>query len=351
MSLEATVVLQRGTLDLEVDLTIGGGGVVVLLGPNGAGKTTVLRALAGLIPLERGRVVLDGVVLEDVAAGVRVPTDRRSIGMVFQEYLLFPHMTVLENVAFGLRSRGVSRAEARERARALLDRVGLADRASAGPKTLSGGQAQRVALARALAAEPRLLLLDEPLAAVDAGARAELRRGLVHHLADFPGACLVVTHDPLEALTLGRRLVVLEEGHVVQSGAPEELAARPRSPYVAELLGVNLYRGRAEQGAVVLADGSRLVAGLVPAAGEVFAVVPPRAVALFRSLPEGSPRNVWEGTVEHLDVVGAQVRVHVGGRVPIVAEVTPAAVTALRLDEGGRVFAAVKALEVDVYEA
>jgi molybdate transport system ATP-binding protein len=327
-------------------------GVVVLLGPNAAGKTTLLRALAGLVPLEHGRIVLDGIVLDDPAAGVRVPTERRPIGVVFQDYLLFPHLSVLDNVAFGPRSRGAGRAFARKRALELLERVGLADRAAEKPRALSGGQAQRVALARALATDPRLLLLDEPLAAMDAGARADLRRSLSRHLSAFQGTCLVITHDPIEAMTLGDQLVVLEAGRVVQAGAPEELSSHPRSRYVAELLGLNLYRGRAEKRSIVLAGGRRLVAAdPMPQEGDVFAVIPPRAVSLHRELPEGSPRNVWEGTVGDLDVAGDRVRVHVVGELPIIAEVTPAAVAAMHLGEGGKVFVSVKAVEVAVYLA
>ncbi len=259
---------------------------------------------------------------------------------------------MLENVAFGLRARGTGRALARARALEMLERVGLTDLASAKPRALSGGQAQRVALARALATDPRLLLLDEPLSAMDAGARAELRRGLSRHLAAFPGTCLVITHDPIEAMTLGDQLVVLEAGRVVQAGTPEELSSRPRSRYVADLLGLNLYRGRADERAIVLTGGRRLIAAdPVPVSGEVFAVIPPRAVALHRVLPEGSPRNVWKGVVEDLDVVGNHVRAHVSGELPIIAEVTPGAVASMRLDDGGPVFVAVKAVEVEVYEA
>jgi molybdate transport system ATP-binding protein len=352
MSLAATVGLRKGTLELAVELEVESQGVVVLLGPNAAGKTTLLRALAGLVPLERGRVVLDGVVLEDTSSGVRVPTEQRPVGVVFQDYLLFPHMTALENVAFGLRSRGHGRHASRTRALEMLDHVGLADLASARPRALSGGQAQRVALARALATDPRLLLLDEPLSAMDAGARAELRRGLTRHLAAFAGTSLVITHDPIEAMTLGDQLVVLEAGRVVQSGSPDELSSHPRSRYVADLLGLNLYRGRAEQGSVTLTGGRRLIAAdPVPETGEVFAVIPPRAVALHRVMPEGSPRNVWKGVVEDLDVVGNHVRAHVSGELPIIAEVTPGAVASMRLDDGGPVFVAVKAVEIEVYEA
>ncbi|HEX2373012.1 MAG TPA: ATP-binding cassette domain-containing protein, partial [Actinomycetota bacterium] len=176
MSLEARVELLLGQLHLDVDLAVASGELVVLLGPNGAGKTTLLRALAGLVPLDRGRVVLDGRVLEDAESGEWVATERRPVGFVFQDYLLFPHLSALENVAFGLRARGVGRAEARRRATAWLDRVGLAAHAAARPRALSGGQAQRVALARAMVAQPRLLLLDEPLAALDAATRSEVRR-------------------------------------------------------------------------------------------------------------------------------------------------------------------------------
>jgi len=350
MSLEAEVGLTLGRLQLEVELAVGTGELVVLLGPNGAGKTTLLRALAGLLALDRGRVVLDGAVLEDSAAGAWVPTERRPIGFVFQDYLLFPHLSALENVAFGLRARGLGRAEARRRAGAWLDRVGLAGHAGARPRALSGGQAQRVALARAMVSEPRLLLLDEPLAALDAATRAEVRRDLRRHLASFGGTRLLVTHDPLEAMALADRLVVLEHGRVTQSGRPAEVSQRPRSGYVAELVGVNLYRGRADGAAVELAGGGRLIAA-GDHRGEVFAAVHPRAVALHRRVPEGTPRNVLAGTADTVDVVGDRVRVRVTGQVPIVAEVTPAAVGELHLADGGPVWASVKATEVTVYPA
>ena len=350
MSLEAAVGLALGRLNLEVELEVGTGELVVLLGPNGAGKTTLLRALAGLLALDRGRVVLDGAVLEDTRTHTWVPTERRPIGFVFQDYLLFPHLSALENVAFGLRARGLGRVEARRRAGAWLDRVGLAAHAGARPRALSGGQAQRVALARAMVSEPRLLLLDEPLAALDAATRTEVRRDLRRHLASFAGTRLLVTHDPLEAMALADRLVVLEGGRVTQTGSPAQVSQRPRSRYVAELVGVNLYRGRADGAAVELAGGGRLIAA-GDHRGEVFAAVHPRAVALHRRLPEGTPRNVLAGTADTVDVVGDRVRVRVAGRVPIVAEVTPAAVGELHLADGGPVWASVKATEVTVYPA
>ena len=348
--LEARVELAIGRLHLDAEVAVASGELVVLLGPNGAGKTTLLRALAGLVELDRGRVVLDGAVLEDARTGERVATERRPVGFVFQDYLLFPHLSALENVAFGLRARGVPRAEARRRAAAWLQRVGLAEHGGSRPRALSGGQAQRVALARALVGDPRLLLLDEPLAALDAASRGEVRRDLRRHLASFDGTRLLVTHDPLEAMTMADRLVVLEDGKVTQTGTPTQVSARPRSRYVAELVGVNLFRGQAAGHTIHLAGGGTVVAA-GSHQGEVFASVHPRAVALHRRTPEGTPRNVWAGTAGTLDIVADRVRVHVTGTVPIVAEVTPAAVAELRLADGGPVWASVKATEVSVYPA
>jgi molybdate transport system ATP-binding protein len=348
MSLEAHVELTLGQLHLEVDLAAATGELLVLLGPNGAGKTTLLRALAGLVPLDAGRVELDGVVLEDTGARAVVATERRPIGFVFQDYLLFPHLSALENVAFGLRARGVPRTQARQRAAAWLERVGLADHARSRPRALSGGQAQRVALARAMAGDPRLLLLDEPLAALDAAARSEVRRDLRRHLASFDGTRLLVTHDPLEAMTLADRLVILEQGRVTQTGAPAQVSAQPRSRYVAELVGVNLYRGHAAGHTIQLAGGATLVTA-DDHHGEVFAAVHPHAVALHRRAPEGTPRNVWAGSAETLEAAGNRIRVRVSGPVPIVAEVTPAAAAELRLGDGGPVWVAVKATEVTAY--
>ncbi len=346
MSLAFDVELRLGTLHLQVKLDVAPGETVALLGPNGAGKTTLLRVLAGLQAFHAGRVTLDGVVLDDGTH--HVPPEARPIGVVFQDYLLFPHLSALENVAFGLRSRGMPRAEARRRAAEWLEQVGLGAHQASRPTALSGGQAQRVALARALATEPRLLLLDEPLAALDASTRRETRRELRRHLTGYDGVRLVVTHDPLEAVALAERLVVIEDGHLVQTGTPAEISRQPRTRYVADLVGVNLLRGRAEGDRVVVGSGAALT---VPGAGsgEVFAVVHPRAVALHRRPPEGTPRNVWQGSADGLDLEGERVRVQVGGPIPIVAEITPAAVTDLTLADGGPVWVSVKATEITVY--
>ena len=350
MSLEASIRLTLGPLDLDMELTIDEGEVVALLGPNGAGKTTLLRAVAGLVPFHSGHVALDGKVLEDTTTGEYVPTERRPIGFVFQDYLLFPHLSVLDNVAFGLRSHGMSRGSAAEKAGEWLDRVGLKSYSDAKPAELSGGQRQRVALARALAPDPRLLLLDEPLAALDVSTRAEVRRDLKRHLTSFRGIRLVVTHDPLEAVALADRLIVIEKGRLVQTGTPAEVTERPRSQYVADLVGVNLLRGTADHGSVRLPAGD-VVAAAGAESGEVFAVIHPRAVAIHKSRPEGSPRNVWAGRASHIELMGNRVRVRIDGEVPLVAEVTPSALKDLDLVEGGEVWLSFKATDVGVYPA
>jgi molybdate transport system ATP-binding protein len=350
VSLSAAVKLTLGPLDLDIEFTIGEGEVVALLGPNGAGKTSLLRAVAGLVPLGSGHVHLDGQVLEDTASGHYVPTEQRPIGFVFQDYLLFPHLSVLDNVAFGLRSRGTSRRAAADKAVEWLDRVGLKSYARAKPAELSGGQRQRVALARALAPDPRLLLLDEPLAALDVTTRAEVRRDLKHYLATFRGIRLVVTHDPLEAVALADRLIVMENGHLVQTGTPAEVTERPRSQYVADLVGVNLLRGHAGHGSVQMPGGPS-VAAAGAESGDVFAVIHPRAVSIHRKRPEGSPRNVWPGRASGIELMGDRVRVRIDGEVRVVAEVTPAALKELELADGGEVWLSFKATDVGVYPA
>jgi len=347
VSLKARVKVDRAGFALDVQLDVDEGETVAVLGPNGAGKTTLLRALAGLVSID-GRVELAGDVLEDSALRVRVPTERRHIGLVFQDHVLFPHLTVLDNVAFGLQAQG--RRDAKHLAYSWLERAGLDDRASSMPRELSGGQAQRVALLRTLATEPKLLLLDEPLSALDVTVRAEVRRELSRQLASFRGVRLLVTHDPIEAIALADRLVVLENGRIVQSGTPDEVTARPRSRFVADLAGVNLLRGKAHGAHVKLASGASIAAADA-GEGDVFAVIHPRAVALFLTRPEGTPRNVWQGETESIDLHGERVRVRISGPVPLVAEVTPSAVRELYLTVGAPVWVAVKATEISVYPA
>jgi molybdate transport system ATP-binding protein len=348
MSLVASVRAELGALHLDVDLNVSTGELVAVLGPNGAGKTSLLQAIAGLVTLVSGRVVLDDRVLEDVDAKIFVPVEERAVGLVFQEYLLFPHLSVLDNIAFGLRARGVAKESARSEAMVWLDRLGLAGYARDKPNTLSGGQAQRVALARALVIKPRLLLLDEPLAALDAGSRAEMRRSLRRILQEFEGTRLLVTHDPVEALSMADRVLVLEEGKVIQSGSPDELRTRPGSRYVADLVGINLFSGRAHGEVVTLDSGAELAVAELHE-GDVFAVMHPRAISLFRGRPDGSPRNVWPAVVEDLELIDERVRVRLKGVVPLVAEVTRNAVSSLDISAGTEVWVSVKATEIVVY--
>jgi molybdate transport system ATP-binding protein len=347
--LSADVRVGLGELALDARLDVGRE-AVALVGPNGAGKSTLLRAIAGLQPVDDGRVLLGGRTLLDTGARIDVPARDRRLGVVFQDHLLFDNLSALENVAFGLRARGMRARPARERAGQWLERVGLGGAARARPRELSGGQAQRVALARALASEPDALLLDEPLAALDVEARAAARRLLREHLADFAGPVVLVTHDPIEAATLAARLVVLEAGRVRQTGTVAELTAAPRSPWVARLSGVNLYRGMGDGRGIDLPTGARLHVA-EPAEGPVFAAVPPSAVALFAEEPRGTPRNVWPARVEGLEGDGDRVRVRLGEPLPVVAEITPAAAAALSVEVGVSLWVAVKATEVRVYPA
>ncbi|MDY7088052.1 MAG: ABC transporter ATP-binding protein [Actinomycetota bacterium] len=344
MSLDAHLTIRRDGFTLDLGLTAEPGEVVALLGPNGAGKTTTLRALAGLLPLDSGHITLDHVRLDKLAP------EQRRLGVVFQDYLLFPHLNALDNVAFGPRCHGVPRAEARQRALEWLTRVGLSDHVRKKPRELSGGQAQRVALARALATEPRMLLLDEPLAALDARTRLETRAQLRGHLAAFAGATVLVTHDPLDALMLADRLVIVEDGRVVQTGDAATITAQPRTDYVARLVGLNLYRGRAQGGTVVLPDGFSLVTSSA-GQGDVFVAFPPSAVALYPSRPDGSPRNTWPATVTSVSRHGDSLRIELGGALPAAADITPAAAVHLGLEPGREVWASVKATEVRAYTA
>jgi molybdate transport system ATP-binding protein len=340
----------RGKFSLTVDFRVESGQVVGVLGPNGAGKSTLLSALAGLLPVSRGRITLSGQPLDDTASDLFVEPAARSVGFVFQNYRLFPHLSVLDNVAFSPRARGVSKSESRVAANDWLNRLGIADFAERKPKDLSGGQAQRVALARALAGSPSLLLLDEPLAALDAQTRLEVQTELRRHLTEFAGPCLLVTHDPLEALVLADRLLVLENGRVVQDGTPAEVARRPATDYVATLVGLNLYAGVANGSVVTVADGGIFVVPDRGHRGDVLVAVRPSSVVVSLDQPgTSSARNTWPAQVTGMTLLVDRVRLDLLGQPPAVVDVTAAAIAELQLRPGTQVWLTVKATDLDVY--
>jgi molybdate transport system ATP-binding protein len=354
MTLSVDITIRRGTFAVRASFDAGRGSTTALLGPNGSGKSTLVSSMAGLVPPEQGSVVLEGTVLDEPAARVCIPPERRPIGVVFQDLLLFPHLSALENVEFPLLARGVARGEAHDRSQHLLRRLEVVERAGAKPRDLSGGEAQRVALARALVAEPALLLLDEPLSALDVGARARLRQVVRDELERFPGIRILVTHDPVEAFTMADRLVIVEDGRVTQIGTPEEIRSAPRSRYASELVGANAIRGVLEPigegtGRLLSSEGELVVPW--PewyVEGEVVAIVRPIDVTLWPDRPEGSARNVLPGRVTSVAIHGDRARVRLATAPPLVAEVTLGSVERLRLRSGVEVWASFKAVEVEL---
>ncbi len=347
--LQADVVVRQGGFTCRAELSAAPGEVVAVLGPNGSGKTTLLRALAGLLPVVEGRVAVDGTLTDDAVTGLRMPVHLRPVSLVFPDHRLFPHLRALDNVAFGLRAHGVPRQAARAQAAEWLSLLGVGSLSGRRPGELSGGQAQRVALARALAVRPRLLLLDEPLAALDAATTVEARGVLAEHLSDGTTASVLVTHDPLDAMVLAASMLVLEGGRVVQRGTPAEVARRPATAYVARLMGLTLHAGVARGGEVALDDGGHLVVADHPPAGRVLVAVRPSTVTVHVGRPEGSARNVWQATVTGMELLGDRVRLATSGTPPVLADVTPAAVSDLALAPGREVWVSVKATELEAY--
>ena len=351
MSLELSAVVEERGLDLS--LQVGEREVVAVLGPNGSGKSTLLGLIAGLLRPDAGSATLDGRVLFDVGrpgkSHVWVPPHDRGVALLAQEPLLFPHLSALDNVAFGPRSVGQSRSRSGTIAERWLGEVDAMRYAGRKPARLSGGQAQRIAVARALAADPRLLLLDEPMAALDVDVAPAVRQMLRRVLRGR--AAVIVTHDILDALLLADRVIVVEDGQVVEDGPTAQVIARPRSPFAARIAGLNMVRGHRDGDGVRAPDGLR-IEGLPDqpiAQGEpAVAVFRPNAVAVHRQPPGGSPRNVIDVSITELEPVGDQVRVRTAG---LSADITVAAVAELDLAPGTPVVFAIKASEVAIYRA
>ena len=356
MTLSAEVEVRLDGFHEEVALDVSDGEVVAVLGPNGAGKTTLLRALAGVRPLTGGRIVLDGLVLDDPVQGVLVPPDQRSCGLVFQEHLLFPHLDAQANVAFGPRRHGASKSEAAAVSRDWLERLDVADVAHQRPRRLSGGQSQRVALARALATGPRLLLLDEPMAALDVTQRSTVRRLLRDHVAESGTSCVLVTHDPLDATALSDTIVLVDAGRVIQRGTPAEVARRPASPWVARLLGVNLLQGRVRGPRFDLGAGLTLPGGGSPD-GERWAVLAARSVTVtcdgaddgLTGGPVDGPVVGWSTRVVGVQPTGDRVLLGLEYPPGLTADVPPERPDGGRWTEGMPVWASVDPSDLDLY--
>ncbi len=348
MTLDIDIGIDLPGFALDVAFNVESGETVALVGPNGAGKSTVLRAIAGLSPIHKGSITFERELWNSPEKRKPISPEMRRIGFVFQNEVLFDHLTAIENVAFGLRARRVP--EPRRTAYETLARLGIEGIAEQRPRTLSGGQAQRVALARAIAINPRVLLLDEPLAALDVQARGTVRGELKRTLDATDAARIIVTHDPVDAYALADRVVVIEGGRVTQTGTLEELAYAPRTNYIADLLGTNVVRGVLSGDVLLLDLGGELIVGAHDVAdGPALGVIRPQAISLHDKRPEGSPRNVWQTEVVGIEHNVDRVRVRLGPPVGLVAEVTRIGLESLTVAAiGAIIWASVKASEVSV---
>ncbi len=379
--LTASLDTHLNNFHLDISFSAKTGKTTVLLGESGAGKSTILRLLAGLLHPQRGLISLDGVTYFDSERRIAIPPQERPFGYVFQDYTLFPHLGVFENVAFGLRAQHLPHKTVRQRVGEALEQVRLTGYDQRRPAQLSGGQQQRVAIARALALQPQLLLLDEPLAALDVQTRREVRQELRRILSTVGITTVLVTHQYLEALLFGYQILVLEHGYVIQQGSQRDLLQYPRSSYVAELIGMNFFRGR-----VVHCETSRLCTiqlqsngdrgielraaleehtqvNKMPDAGdEAYVLVDPRSITLYQTLPDSSARNIFHGEIVQLLHLGTnfsnegeqdgRVRVSIlidDSAPPLTAEITEASAVRMGLNEGKSIYATFKATEARTY--
>lgn len=348
---EARILLPLRHFDLDVEFSVAPGETLVMVGASGAGKTSVLHALAGLVRPREGRIAFGERVVFDSAGGIEVRAEDRRVGYVFQDYALFPHLNVFDNVAYGLRARNLPRETIRERVESLLARLHIPGLVRAWPGHISGGEQQRVALARALALEPDLLLLDEPVGALDSTSRKHVRRELRHLLGELDTTAILVTHDYEDALVLGHRVMVMDQGKISHQGTHEELLRHPRSQFVADLTGVNYFEGVAQPGTGQPREirvGAQALYGLTDCVGEVSVSFFPADVTISTEAPHSSACNVVVGPIAEVVNLGGRLRLVVGGSLPLVAELTESSYASLGLEVGREVYASFKASAVRV---
>lgn len=374
--------IQDFHLDLSISTEVGK--TTVLLGESGAGKSMLLRHVAGLLHPQIGHISLGEMVYFDSAQRIALSPQERPFGYVFQDYALFPHLTVFENVAFGLRAQHLPRKQILQQVGEALEQMNVEGLHRRLPSQLSGGQQQRVALARALALRPKLLLLDEPLSALDIQTRREVRQHLRRLLSDVTITTLFVTHQYMDALLFGQDIIVIDHGHIIQQGQHTALLQRPRSPYIAELVGTNFFHGllthydtsmlctikcAPHQGHPLLVQATFAAQehpdhelNELKVGQEAYVVVDPRSITLSHAIPEGSARNIFHGEIthvlqldsvhEHSALADGRVRVSIlldASPLPLTAEITSTSAAQMNLMEGQHIYAAFKATEARVY--
>jgi molybdate transport system ATP-binding protein len=351
-SLSVDVMVQRDGFFMRAAFEAGAGRTVGLLGPNGSGKSTTVDVISGILAVSEGYISAGDEVWDRPATGVFVSPQRRSVGVMFQHLALFPALSVLENVAYGARAR--KRPSPKEHAMAVLEQLDAAHLQARPTRSLSGGEAQRVALARALVSKPQVLMLDEPLSALDVRARGAARRTLKEVLAAFQGVKIIVTHDPLEAMTLADDIIVMEQGAITQQGEPGEIRSHPRSAYAAAFAGTNLLSGTlTTEGSQTILETEhgrlQVVSEQIPDGEPVLASIHPATITLSLGHSATSARNQIRGRITAIDDTGSRVRVALDGSPPLVAEVTRDAAATMGLRPGLELWAAVKATRIEVY--
>ena len=337
--LDARVILNRDSLTLDVELQLQHGEVIAVLGPNGAGKTSLLHALLGWLELESGWIMVDGEVIDSPDTDSYVPPQHRPFGMVFQDGLLFPHMSVEKNILFG--------AGKDFNLKPLAESLQANELLAKFPSELSAGERQRAAIARSLAARPKVLFLDEPFSALDIQGKRRGRSLLKEALAIEVSGCLMVTHDLVDAFTLADRVMIIEGGKLTQFDVPDRIRSRPGSEWIADLVGWNYYEGIGEGSVVTLPHGTTIFTAQDDLDGPTSISINPASVSIFKSQPSGSPRNSWLCSIHNIEILGGRARVSLVGEIDICADITTAAANELRQSISSEVWVSVKATEVD----